>query len=417
MRISAASSVAACVLLLSSLATVTGCASMGPPLPTATPEEAYLEVRPGVRTLTPGGRFEVLSASEVAHRLEARLGDRRLTILALSSGGATGAFGAGALAGLTRSAARPQFSVVTGVSAGALLAPFAFLGPAWDAEMTTIYTGDVTRDVMQRRLFSGLFSSSVYSGAPLKRLVDRYADDRMIAAIAAESAKGRLLLVATTDFATGEPVIWDLGSVALYGGADAQRLFRTILLASASVPGLFPPVSVKFSTESGVREELHIDGGVTVPFFVAPAAQDLPVAAGGTQPPLVRIVIDGRLRDFPYAAHANAYSIFRRSVSAGLNNMTRTTLEWTVAASRLHGISLEYAAIPPSYPLHGAFDFNPEEQRALFQYAANCAQAGRLWIDASQGGPVRALEEHAAAGSTTCPADDRFIGQFAALER
>jgi hypothetical protein len=422
MRMSAATLSFGHVLLLGALAALAGCASLGPPLPTATPDDAYLQLRPGIRTLDADGRLEVLSSSAVAQRLEARPGKPRISILALSSGGATGAFGAGALAGLAGSEVRPEFSVVTGVSAGALLAPFAFLGPEWDAEMTTIYTGDVTRGLMQRRVFSGLFGSSVYSGEPLRQLIDHYADDRLMAAVAAQSARGRLLLVATTDFATGEPVIWDLGSVALHGGADAKALFRSILLASASVPGMFPPVPVRFRAADGVHEELHVDGGVTVPFFVAPAPEDLPPAGTDTQPALVRIIIDGRLRDFPYPAHANAYSIFRRSVSAGLNNMTRTTLEWTLEASRMRGISLEYAAIPPSYPLHGGFDFNPGDQRALFEYASSCAQAGRLWIHAPQvepppAVPVRALEQHAAPTPTTCPADDRFIGEFAALER
>ena len=105
--------------------------------------------------------------------------------------------------------------MVTGVSAGALLAPLAFLGPQWDAEMTAIYTGDATHDLLQRHVLAGLFGSSVYSGAPLRRLIERYADERLIAAVAAQSARGRLLLVATTEFATGEPVIWDLSSVAL----------------------------------------------------------------------------------------------------------------------------------------------------------------------------------------------------------
>jgi hypothetical protein len=208
--------------------------------------------------------------------------------------------------------------------------------------------------------------------------------------------------------------------VAVNGGADARRLFSSILLASASVPGMFPPVPVRFRSVDGAREELHVDGGVTLPFFVAPALQDLPSSGVATQPALVRIIIDGRLRDFPYAAHANAYSIFRRSVSAGLSNLMRSTLEWTVDASRLRGISVEYAAIPPSYPLHGAFDFDPDQQRALFEYAASCAQQGRLWIRAPQLQPLRTMSGHAveqrpAGTDATCPADDRFVGEFAAL--
>jgi Patatin-like phospholipase len=417
MRMSAATLAAARVLLLGAIATLTGCASLEPELPTTTPEEAYLEVKPGIRTLDAHGRIEVLPSSVVAQRFEARLGNQRISILALSIGGATGAFGAGALAGLTRSATRPEFSAVTGVSAGALLAPFAFLGPAWDAEMTAIYTGDATRGLLRRRVLGGLFGSSVYSGAPLKRLIGRYIDERLIAAVAAQSAGGRLLLVATTDFATGEPVIWDLGSVALNGGADARRLFRSILLASASVPGMFPPVLIRFRTAAGMCDELHVDGGVTVPFFVAPAPQDLPASGAAAQPPLVRIIIDGRLRDFRYTAHGNAYSIFRRSVSAGLNNVTRTTLEWTVETSRRRGISLEYAALPRSYPLlQGAFDFNPDEQRALFEYASSCAEAGRLWIHVPQIERAHAVGQSAVAVGATCPADDPLMGEFAARE-
>ena len=406
------------MLLPGAVATLAGCASVGPPLPAATPEElASQEVRLGVRTLEADGRFKVLPSSVVGQRLGAQLGDQPLSVLALSGGGATGAFGAGALAGLARSGARPEFSVVTGVSAGALVAPFAFLGPTWDAEMSAIYTDGVTRGLLHRRVLGAVFGSSVYSGAPLKRLIDRYADDAMITAIAQEAARGRLLLVATTDFATGEPVVWDLGSVALHGGSDAKRLFRTILLASASVPGMFPPVVIRFPAEGGVREETHVDGGVTVPFFIAPAPEDLPATGAGRQPALVRVVIDGRLRDFPHAANANALSIFSRSVSAGLSRMTRTTLEWTVAASRQRGISLEYAAIPAEYPLHGAFNFNPDEQRALFRYASSCAEAGRLWIRATQGVGMRTADQRAAPGGATCPADDRFIGRFAALEK
>jgi hypothetical protein len=394
------------------------CVSMGPALPMATPEELASQDEPlGVRTLAADGRFEVLPSSAVARQLEARLGDRPLSVLALSGGGATGAFGAGALAGLTHSGTRPEFSVVTGVSAGALVAPFAFLGPEWDAEMAAIYTDGVTRGLLQRRLLGAVFGSSVYSDAPLRGLIEHYADDAMIAAVARESARGRLLLVATTDLATGEPVIWDLGSVALYGGADARRLFRTILLASASVPGMFPPVVIRFRTTGGVREEIHVDGGVTMPFFIAPAPEDLSPSDRSGRPVLVRIVIDGRLRDFPHGANANALSIFSRSVSAALSRMTRTTLEWTVDAGRRRGISVEYAAIPATYPLHGAFNFNADEQRALFEYASSCAEAGRLWISAAPGSAVPAAGQSVAAGGPTCPADDSFIGRFAALER
>lgn len=397
--------------LLGATLLLAGCASLGPQLPMSAADEAVSqeEVSFGIRTLGADGKFEVLSSREVARRLQSWLGDRPLTILALSSGGANGAFGAGAIAGATRGGARPEFTVVTGVSTGALVAPFAFLGPAWDAQMTEIFTDGATNGLFRPRGLGVLFGSSVYSGEPLRRLIDRYADRAMIAAIAAQAATGHLLLVATTDLSTGEPVIWDLGSIALHGGKHAEPLIRSVLLASASVPGMLPPVVVRFRNRGRVRAETHVDGGVTLPFFIAPAPQDL------RRSTIVRVIIDGPLRNLPTPTHANAFSVFRRSLDAGLSHETRAQLEATVGTMQQRGIALEYAAIPATYPLRGSFDFSPDAQRSLFEYAENCAATGRLWIGAG-------AESGAGAGAllpgTTgpmCPADDIFFEHLAAL--
>ncbi len=389
-----------------------GCASLSPQLPMSTGDEpaSQAEVAFGIRTLGADGKFELLSSREVARRLQSRLGNRPLTILALSSGGANGAFGAGAVAGAARGGARPQFTVVTGVSTGALVAPFAFLGPAWNTEMTEIFTTGATDGLLQRRGLGVLFGSSVYSGEPLRQLIDRYADRAMIAAIAAQAAKGRLLLVATTDLSTGEPVIWDLGSIALHGGKHAKPLIQSVLLASASVPGMLPPVVVRYRSRGRMRAETHVDGGVTLPFFIAPAPQDLPRSTT-----VVRVIIDGPLRNLPSPTHADAFSVFRRSLSAGLSHETRAQLEATVAAMRQRGIALEYAAIPATYPLRGSFDFSPEAQRSLFEYAENCAATGRLWIDVHARNDSGASALMPTAAGTMCPADDAFFERLAAL--
>jgi predicted acylesterase/phospholipase RssA len=400
------------------IALLAGCTSLGPQLPTSTADEAGSEsLAFGVRTLGADGEFELLSSDEVARRLRATLGERPLSVLALSSGGASGAFGAGALAGLTMGGTRPEFTVVTGVSSGALVAPFAFLGPSWDEEMTGIFTTGETDGLLRSRGLGAVFGSSVYSGEPLRRLIERYADDAMISAIAAEAAKGRLLLVATTDFGSGEPVIWDLGSIALHGKKDAKPLIQILLLASASVPGMLPPVTVSFRSRGELHTETHVDGGVTVPFFIAPAPGDLPQAtAAGPQSTMVRVIIDGPLRNLPRRTHANAMSIFTRSLSAGLSHVTRTQLESTVAAVHERGISLEYAAIPASYPLGGAFDFGPDAQRLLFEFAATCAASDRLWIRVHPGSGIPVSERLPASAGAACPADDSFMGQLAALK-
>jgi hypothetical protein len=184
-----------CVTLLA----LQGCARIAIREPTS----AQGEAPNAIRTLGPDQRFSTLSSQSVARRLRALHAGRSVNILALSGGGADGAFGAGALVGLTRSAKRPQFSVVTGVSAGALIAPYAFLGPAWDDQLVEVYTSGRAGHLLQSRGLAALFGSSVYSGAPLKALVDRYATDELIQAIAHEASRGRLLLVATTDVNTG----------------------------------------------------------------------------------------------------------------------------------------------------------------------------------------------------------------------
>jgi predicted acylesterase/phospholipase RssA len=284
--------------------------------------------------------------------------------------------------------------------------------------MTRIFTTGETDGLLQPRGLGVVFgSSSVYSDAPLRRLIERYADDVMIAAIAAEAAKGRLLLVATTNFDSGEPVIWDLGSIALHGGRAAKPLVQTLLLASASVPGMLPPVTVTFRSQGKKYTETHVDGGVTVPFVIAPAPEDLPqVVEGAPQPAIVRVIIDGPLRNLPRRTHANAFSIFSRSLSAGLSHVTRNRLESTVRAVHGRGISLEYAAIPASYPLHGAFDFDPDAQRALFEFAATCAATDRLWIRAHAETGDAASEPPSATSAPICPADDSFMGHLAALK-
>lgn len=404
-------------MALVALAASAGCASFGSELPGATGGEVALQGPSlGVRTLTADGQVEVLTSPELAKRLQTEIKERPLSIIAFSDGGAGGAFGAGVLAGLTQNGTRPLPSVVTGVSAGALIAPFAFLGPAWDQELIAIYRDGATEGLLRKRLFAGLFGSSVYSDAPLRRLIARYADDAMIQAVATESSKGRLLLVATTDFASGEPVIWDLTSIAAHAGVEAKTLFRSILLASASVPGMFPPVTIKFRASGQLHVETHVDGGVTMPFFIAPAPQDLSgPALGGLPLATVHVVIDDRLRDPPHVTKANALSIFGRSVSAGLSRMRRTALESIKLATSERGLSFAYAAVPVSYPLHGGFDFDPQAQRSLFEYASTCAAAGRLWMS-GENNMDAAANQSESRPSTKCPADDSFLKRFAALE-
>jgi len=129
-------------------------------------------------------------------------------LLAISGGGPDGAFGAGLLKGWTESGKRPGFRIVTGVSTGALIAPFAFLGPEYDDEMERIYTSHSTRDIIRKRgSIGGLLSDAMADTEPLRERIAEIVDDQMIRDIAAEYAKGRRLLIGTTNLDARRPVI------------------------------------------------------------------------------------------------------------------------------------------------------------------------------------------------------------------
>jgi predicted acylesterase/phospholipase RssA len=378
------------------------------------PTLAEGEAPNAIRTLGPDRRFSTLSSQGVARRLRDQLAGQTINILALSGGGADGAFGAGALVGLSRSALRPQFSVVTGVSAGALIAPYAFLGPDWDNQLAEVYTSGRAEHLLKSRGLGALFGSSVYSGTPLKQLVDRYATDELIQAVAREASTGRLLLVATTDVSTGEPVVWDLGSIAMNGGTEARALFRDVLVASASVPGLFPPVVIRVQEQRSIFEEVHVDGSATQPFFIPRAFVAPPNDAINLPRTAVYIIVDGRLSEQPVSTPLRTRSILSRSISAGLKHMLRTTLELTASDAEFEGAQFQFAAIPIAYPQLDPFDFRAASMRSLFRYGYDCAQAGRLWTSPRGVGAESGSHASAIAGQhTPCPVDDESLGHFA----
>ncbi len=233
----------------------------------ATPVDFPAEVR-----FLSTDRLSVESQSTAAlQRLRSRSKDGRVRALVLSGGGAGGAFGAGALVGLTRRQERPEFDVVTGVSAGALIAPFAFLGPAWDEQLTEAFTSGRGEQMSVRGLLELPFGASRRSAA-LTALVDHYVTRDLIKAVAKEAGTGRLLWVATTDLDKEETVIWDLGAIALRGGEPARKLFRDVLVASASVPGVFAPVLIHVQQAGKLYDEMHVDGNASTSLFLAPVA-------------------------------------------------------------------------------------------------------------------------------------------------
>jgi len=317
------------------------------------------------------------------------------TALCLSAGGANGAFGAGVIAGWTKSGARPTFDVVTGVSTGALIAPFVFAGPAWDQRLSEAYRDRRLRALGAGRVgamirwgLAALFPSRPIGGSPLTRLVADHADAALLQAIAAEHRRGRRLLTATTNLDTQECVIWDLGAIAAASlrpddQGRALRLFHSVLVASASVPGLFPPTPI--------ARELHVDGAVSTPFFLPPMSWR--TAPG--RPAELYLVINGSLDPTYRATRRGALPVLMRA----LDTMGRANARARVAATEIlaerQGAVMTYAAIPDDHPAD-PFDFRPENLCA--QFAFGYAQAARgLAFRATALGLVRASEMTAEA--------------------
>jgi predicted acylesterase/phospholipase RssA len=196
-----------------------------------------------------------------------------LQLLAVSGGGENGAFGAGLLCAWSVQGTRPTFDWVTGVSTGALTAPFAFLGSAYDPQLRAVYTTLSPSDVLTTRFVTAaMFSDAMADNAPLYKTISRYLDDRMLADIARAYDDGRLLLIGTTNLDSQVPVIWNVGAIAKSGHPRALEVIRKILLASAAIPGAFPPSMIDVTVNGQAYQEMHVDGGAYAQTFLYPAS-------------------------------------------------------------------------------------------------------------------------------------------------
>jgi hypothetical protein len=316
----------------------------------------------------------------LAERVQARPPAESHAILALSGGGANGAYGAGVIVGWSQSGDRPHFDVVTGVSTGALAAPFAFLGPDWDDELQQVYTDGGTRSLVGWRSMAAFVAPSLFSSRTLRQLIDDYISPEMLRQIAAEHAAGRRLLVVTTNLDAAGPVIWDMGVIATIGGERGLRLFRRIVLASASLPGIFPPVLIQGVSPAEVAvEEMHVDGGVNLPFLGVPEALPMLHASppDGAQRVLF-VIVNGQISARYQATRGNLTGILGRSFDIWSNAALRTALAENAAYANSVGISVFITTIPSSVDA-SSLDFDPAAMRSLFELGRTRAATGVVW--------------------------------------
>jgi predicted acylesterase/phospholipase RssA len=312
-------------------------------------------------------------------RLKTLSEDGTLRALVLSGGGAGGAFGAGALVGLSHRHERPRYDVVTGVSTGALIAPFAFLGSDWDLQLTEAFTGGRGAQMSVRGLLALPLGAKRRSAA-LAALVDQYVTADLIRAVASEAGTGRLLWVATTDLDKEETVIWDLGAIAMHGGETARKLFRDVVVASASIPGVFEPVLIHVQQGGRLYDEMHVDGNASASLFIAPAAAYFTLldrrSLDGAQ---VYVLINGQIFDAPQTTPFRLRPIVARTFSVALKHMSRAQVVAVDQFAEKYRMSVQSTYLPFDYPQYSSADFRSSTMRPLFEYGARCAQNGRLW--------------------------------------
>lgn len=315
---------------------------------------------------------------------------REKNILCLSGGGSFGAFSAGVLCGWTAKGTRPNFDVVTGISTGALIAPFAFLGPAYDEQMKTFYTTLESKDLYKKTFIQGLFGEALADNARLAQRVDDVLTPRMLSELAAEHQKGRRLYVGTTAAESKRFVIWDIGAIASRGRPEDKILIKQILLGSSAIPGFFPPQHITVELDGKCLTERHVDGGVSQAIFMAPpylppehrsknANYDL---AGAN----VYAIVAGKLYADPEKIKPMALVMAAQEVSAMIYAQTRGDLQRMYTTSMLGGMNFHMTAIPTEYPAPtSSIKFEKPAMAGMFNEGYKIVLEDRVWRKTAPG--------------------------------
>ena len=311
--------------------------------------------------------------------------------LILSGGGSYGAYTAGVLCGWTEAGNRPEFDVVTGVSTGALIAVFAFLGPDYDADLRRSYTTIGPANIYHKKSIAlALFSDSLNDSKPLREQIEATISPDVVEQIAMAHRNGRRLYIGTTDLDGRRPVVWDMGAIAASDNPDRRELLCKLLLASAAIPAFFPVVEIPVVVDGKKYVERHVDGGLTQPLFFRPPSipedkrsAPLPEVLYGSDE---YIIVAGKLYADPHPVRAQVLPIIGSSVTTFLHAQTRDTLVKLYMQTMLTGMKYHLAAIPSDFPAPlSPTDFNTVEMTKMFEEGRRQSLAGTVWRNTPPG--------------------------------
>jgi predicted patatin/cPLA2 family phospholipase len=338
----------------------------------------------------PSKRFRddlILSVRQAREARGSKAGNDERAALVLSGGGSNGAFGAGFLNGWTKTGTRPEFKLVTGISTGALIAPFAFLGPAYDGELERAFTEVRTKDIYRiRSPFTVFKKDSLTRTDPLVARLEEAVTDDMLRAIAAEHRRGRRLWVGTTNLDAQRLVVWNMGAIAASGQPGALDLFRKVLLASASIPVAFPPVYIEVEVNGQRFDEMHVDGGVVSELFLLGAMVDIAGARrelGGSPeqaaPEAIYIIRNGQVDAAPEQVEPRLIGIAQRSMITLLKAVAMGDLARIWELAKEEGVDFNWVGIPPEHAETPAGTFQPPHMRRLFELGRAIALEPKPW--------------------------------------
>ena len=314
---------------------------------------------------------------------DAKCCDKELVLLSLSGGGENGAFGAGILNGWTASGTRPTCDIVTGISTGALQAPFAFLGKDYDASLK-VYSTIRPDDVFRKRPLGKILQArdAVADFTPLSNLIARLFGENELRAVAHEYNRGRLLLIGTTNLEAQQVVIWNMGAIAASGHPGALDLFRKVMIASASIPVAVPPVYFNVEVDGERYDEMHVDGGVMTQVYGVSLLKYAAVAwrkAGYKVAGRVYIIRNSHVTPKWEIVEPRLSKIAGRSMSTLIKNQGLGDIWRAYGVSNAEGYDFNHIAIPLSYKAVAKEPFDPSYMKALYDYGFEMAREGLKW--------------------------------------
>jgi hypothetical protein len=305
--------------------------------------------------------------------------------LAISGGGDNGAFGAGFLAGWTKTGTRPEFKLVTGVSTGALIAPFAFLGPAYDAQLKKLYTDVSLKDIaVERSIVSVLYGDSMADTSPLFHLIEKSVTAEMLEAIAVEHERGRVLLIGTTNLDARRPVIWNITKIAASRKPGILGLVHKILLASAAIPGTFPPVMIESHAGGHTYEEMHVDGGTASQVFVYPSGMNLSILSlnhGIDRERTLYVIRNARLDPEWAEVDRRTLPIAMRAIECLIQHQGVGDLYRIYTITKRDNVAFNLAYIPATFDVPHTKNFDPVYMGRLYDFAEGLAEHDYQWAD------------------------------------